>query len=268
MVSRLANRLVLFGLPFENITMKGAISRIDTYVRSGSAHVVFTANVAMLMQWRRSPRLQRIYQDADMLTIDGMALIYASRLLGTPARESVSGSALFYEVMSLAREKGYRVFLLGADTDVLHAARERLEADYHPVRIVGMHHGYFGSERSAAVADLIRDAKPDILLLGMSSPLKEEFAWTYREHMQVPFTLGVGGMFDITAGRYQLAPGLVRFLCLEWLWRLMQEPRRLWRRYATTNSRFLWLLAGEIVRTRIRPPIRRLASRSVRKLLA
>ena len=216
--------------------------------------MVFTPNVAMLVAWRRSASLQRIYLDTDLLTVDGMALWYASRLLRTPVRESLSGSLLFSDVMSMARAKGYGVFLLGARDDALGAAHRQLAAAYHPVRIVGAHHGYFSMEQGREIADLIRAAQPHILLLGMSSPLKEQFAWSFRHYMNVPLVLGVGGMFDIAAGYRRAAPAWVRVACLEWLWRMAQEPRRLWRRYATTNTLFLWLLARELFRPRAAGP--------------
>jgi N-acetylglucosaminyldiphosphoundecaprenol N-acetyl-beta-D-mannosaminyltransferase len=259
---------VLFGLPFDNLSMREAVSRIDDYIRSGTPHLVFTANVAMLVQWHRSASLRRIYEDTDLLTVDGMALVYAARLLQTPVKEPVSGSSLFFEIMSLARMREYRVFLLGADADVLCAARRRIERTYHPIRIVGAHHGYFGDSRRREIADLIAGAKPDILLLGISSPLKEQFAWTYRDHMNVPLIVGVGGMFDIVAGRWRRAPAWVQAMCLEWLWRLAHEPRRLWRRYASTNTIFLGLLAREMFRARIAGPAARCARRSAHRLLA
>jgi N-acetylglucosaminyldiphosphoundecaprenol N-acetyl-beta-D-mannosaminyltransferase len=260
--------LVLFGLPFDNLSMADAVTRIDAYIQSGSPHMVFTANVAMLVHWRKSPWLQQIYRDTDLLTIDGMALVYAARLLGRPVRGSLSGSELFFGIMSLAREKAYRVFLLGADAETLQAARMRLESIYFPLEIVGAHDGYFRQENSAEIADLVRAAQPDILFLGMSSPLKEDFASTYRDHMQVPFILGVGGMFDIMSGRYRLAPRCIRVLCLEWLWRLVQEPRRLCRRYATTNSLFLCMLVGEIFTVRVTTPARLLVGRLIRRVTA
>jgi N-acetylglucosaminyldiphosphoundecaprenol N-acetyl-beta-D-mannosaminyltransferase len=257
-----ASSLTLFGLSFDNLSMHDAVYRLDRYITSGIPHMVFTANVSMLAQWRQSQHIQQIYHDSDLVTVDGMALVYASRLLGTPFRAPLSGSLLFYELMSLAQVKGYSVFLLGADADTVRAARRRLEEIYPPVRIVGTHNGYFGIEQSWEIADLIRKANPDILLLGMSSPLKERFAWAYRHYMNVPLILGVGGMFDIMAGRRRFAPNWVRLLCLEWLWRLAQEPRRLGRRYATTNALFICLLAREMFRSRIvGPVIRRVAHR-------
>jgi N-acetylglucosaminyldiphosphoundecaprenol N-acetyl-beta-D-mannosaminyltransferase len=247
-VRRPAPEVSLFGLCFDNLSMAEAVRRMDGYVRSGEPHLVFTPNVAMLIEWRRCARLKQIYRDVDLLTVDGMARLYASRLLGRPLTESLSGSSLFFQVMSLASAKGYRVFLLGARRGVLTAARSRLEAAFRPLHIVGTHHGYFGGERGGEVADLIRGARPDILLIGMSSPAKERFAWTFRARMNVPLVLGVGGMSDIAAGCRRAAPAWVRTACLEWLWRLAQEPRRLWRRYATSNTLFLWLLAREVAR--------------------
>jgi N-acetylglucosaminyldiphosphoundecaprenol N-acetyl-beta-D-mannosaminyltransferase len=247
---RKPDKVALFGLSFDNLSRQQAMHRLDSYVQSGAPHMVFTPNVAMLVAWRRNASLQRIYCDTDVLTVDGMALWYASRLLGTPIKESLSGSLLFFDVMSMARAKGYSVFLLGAQDDVLEAARRQLAEAYHPVHIVGAHHGYFSSEQGQEIAELIRAAQPDILLIGMSSPLKEQFAWSFRHHMNVPLVLGVGGMFDIAAGYRRAAPDWVRAACLEWLWRTAQEPRRLWRRYATTNTLFLWLLAREMLRLR------------------
>ncbi len=180
-----------------------------------------------------------------------MALTYASRLLRTPAREAVIGSLLCFEVLSLARAKGYSVFLLGAETEVLRKARGQLAKCYGSIRIAGMHNGYFGREQDLTIVRCIRAAKPDILLLGMSSPLKEQFAWRYRYQLKVPVILGVGGMFDIIVGCRRLAPSWVRVLCLEWLWRLIQEPRRLGWRYATTNTIFLCWLGHEIIRRQI-----------------
>jgi N-acetylglucosaminyldiphosphoundecaprenol N-acetyl-beta-D-mannosaminyltransferase len=250
-------QLVLFGLPFNDMSMCEAVKRLNEYINSDTSHIVFTVNVAMLVQWHRSPLLQRIYQESDLLTIDGMALVYASRLLRAPACEALSGSLLFYEIMALAQAKGYTIFLLGAEVNVLHAARKRLEQNYGPARVVGMHDGYFEKAQAPDVIRLINAARPDILLLGMSSPLKEQFASTYRDQMRVPLILGVGGMFDIVAGRRRLVPAWIRVLCLEWLWRLSQEPRRLWWRYATTNSIFLCWLAREMISCWVVAPVSR-----------
>jgi N-acetylglucosaminyldiphosphoundecaprenol N-acetyl-beta-D-mannosaminyltransferase len=238
----------LLGLRFDDVDRVQALDRLDEYIRSGEPHLVFCANVSALVMWRRSTLLQQVYQETDLLTVDGMALYYASHLLRTPVRQSVSGSLLFWDLLGLCESRGYRVFLLGAQQEVLGRAVSRLARLHPSLRVVGSHHGYFRHENELEVAEGIRQANPDVLLLGMSSPLKERFAWTHRERMGVPVALGVGGMFDIAAGLHRRAPVWVQVACLEWLWRMGQEPRRLWKRYATTNSVFLMLLARELIR--------------------
>ena len=244
-----AEHRTLFGLSFDNVDLRQALGRIDEYIRSGRPHMVFSANVFCLFLWRHHPVIQWAYRETDLLTVDGMALFYASRLLGTPIRESVSGSALFFELLALADARGYRVFLLGAEPAVVAEAGQRLTRSYPSLQLVGVHDGYFQPGDEPEVVTQIRAAAPDVLLLGMSSPLKERFAWAYRDHLQVPVIIGVGGMLDIAAGRCRRAPVIVRTACLEWLWRLVQEPRRLCRRYAVTNTLFLGLLLRELLRT-------------------
>lgn len=238
----------LFGLRFDDVDRSQALGRLEEYIRSGEPHLVFCANVSALVTWRRDPVLQRVYRETDLLTVDGMALNYASRLLRTPVKESVSGSDLFWDLLGLCEDRGYRVFLLGAEPEVLGRVDERLARSHPGLRLVGTHHGYFGPRSEAEVAERIRAVSPDVLLLGMSSPLKERFALDHRERMGVPVALGVGGMFDIAAGLHRRAPAWVQIACLEWLWRLGQEPGRLWKRYARTNSVFLALLARELLR--------------------
>jgi N-acetylglucosaminyldiphosphoundecaprenol N-acetyl-beta-D-mannosaminyltransferase len=246
-----APRVELLGALFDQVTMRECVSAIEEFVREKVPRVVMTANVSTLIAARRDESLRAAWTSADLVTVDGMALYYGSLLLGTPVRQAVSGSLLFFEVLALARDRGLRVFFLGADMAAVRAASEWATATYAPLSVAGIHHGYFEPARSFEVAEMIRRSGADILLVGMSSPLKECFIHTYRLTMGVPVSIGVGGMFDIAAGRYRLAPNIVRTLCLEWLWRLAQEPRRLWRRYAVTNTVFLGHLLREIVRVRL-----------------
>ena len=231
--------------------MRECVSVIEAFVGEAVPRVVMTANVSTLIAARRDESLRAAWMSADLVTVDGMALYYSSLLLGTPVPQAVSGSLLFFEVLALARDRGLRVFFLGAEPAAVLAASEWAAATYAPLSVAGIHHGDFDPARGDEVAELIRRSGADILFVGMSSPLKERFIDTHRLAMGVPVSIGVGGMFDIAAGRRRLAPKVVRTLCLEWLWRLAQEPRRLWRRYAVTNTAFLGLLLREILRVRL-----------------
>ena len=146
-------------------------------------------------------------------------------------------------------EKGYKIYMVGAAEDVIVDAVANLQQQYPKAQSVGSHHGYFNMEDPPAeLIDDIREKAPDIMLIGMATPYKEKFVVFNKEKMGVPVSLGVGGMFDIAAGRAHFAPDWIRKLALEWLYRLAQEPRRMWRRYLTTNSIFLWLFSIELVK--------------------
>jgi len=247
----MSGRIEFLGLCFDNLTLVEALGRIEQFIRERSPRKIFTPNVALLVWSRKDPFLRSVYRSCDIVTVDGMAIYYALHLVGTPVKESLSASLMFFPLLRLAQEKGYGVYLLGARDGILQAAVRNLEQQFPGIRIVGAHHGYFDMDSAAGVVADIRKAAPDILLLGMSTPMKERFAERYLAAMNVPVTLGVGGMFDIAAGLASFAPPLIRRLCLEWLYRLLQEPRRMWKRYLTTNFVFLWLVQKELVRRRV-----------------
>jgi N-acetylglucosaminyldiphosphoundecaprenol N-acetyl-beta-D-mannosaminyltransferase len=247
----MSRRIEFLGLCFDDLTLAEALDRIEEFIRERTPRKIFTPNVALLIWSRKDPFLRDVYRSCDIVTVDGMAIYYALHLVGTPVKESLSASLMFYPLLKLAQEKSYGVYLLGAKEQVLQAAVQNLRQQFPGIRIVGAHHGYFDVDNAATVVADIRQAGPDILLLGMSTPMKERLAERYLAEMNVPVTLGVGGMFDIAAGLARFAPGWIRTLCLEWLYRLLQEPRRMWKRYLTTNLVFLWLVQKELVRRRI-----------------
>jgi N-acetylglucosaminyldiphosphoundecaprenol N-acetyl-beta-D-mannosaminyltransferase len=239
------------GLRFDDLSLAEALETIDGFVRERTPRRIFTPNVALLMWSRKDPFLRRVYRSCDVVTVDGMAIYYALHMLGDPVQVCLSASLIFHPLLALAQARGYRVYLLGAKEPILRRAVDNLGRQFPGIRIVGAHDGYFDVADAGAVVADIRRASPDILLLGMSTPLKERFAERYLKEMGVPVTIGVGGMFDIAAGVARFAPPWIRRLCLEWLYRLVQEPRRLWRRYLTTNFAFLWLVQKEVVRRRV-----------------
>jgi N-acetylglucosaminyldiphosphoundecaprenol N-acetyl-beta-D-mannosaminyltransferase len=147
--------------------------------------------------------------------------------------------------------KGYRVYFLGATQDVLDRALEQIQRQHPTLRIVGTHHGYFPSDESRHIAELIRETAADLLFVGMSSPRKEYFLSEYLDLMKVPFAMGVGGSFDIMAGHTSRAPVWMQRAGMEWLYRVCCEPQRLWKRYLTTNTIFLGLLAKAFVTERL-----------------
>ena len=243
-------RIDLIGTPVDRVTMADTVRMVEFAVsnRRPLRHVAM--NAAKLVAMREDPVLRRSVETADLVTADGQSIIWASRVLGTPLPERVTGIDLMHETLALASRNGFRVFTLGAREDVVHDAIAVMRQRHPGLNIVGAVDGYFTPEEEAEVVRRVADANPDILFVALSTPKKEQFLADHHEELQVPFCMGVGGSLDVIAGRVRRAPALMQRLGLEWFFRLAQEPRRLWKRYLRSNSRFLWLLLRERLRGR------------------
>jgi N-acetylglucosaminyldiphosphoundecaprenol N-acetyl-beta-D-mannosaminyltransferase len=228
--------------------METTLHRIQDVIdrREYVQHVAI--NAAKLVAMRDDEELRRIVEDCGLVNADGQAVVWASRLLGDPLPSRVAGVDLMLELFALSEKRGYRPYILGAAPDVLEQAIERLHARYPRLELAGWHDGYFAPQAQAEVAHDIRGSGADILFVAISSPAKERFVATYGASLGVPFVMGVGGAIDIVAGVTRRAPETWQRFGVEWLYRLLQEPRRMFRRYATTNLRFVALLVRTLVR--------------------
>jgi N-acetylglucosaminyldiphosphoundecaprenol N-acetyl-beta-D-mannosaminyltransferase len=204
-------------------------------------------NVAKLVTMRDNPRLREGIAQCELVTADGQPVVWASRLLGDPLPSRVPGIDLMERLLALAADQGYRVYILGAKQEVLERAAARMRSEYPSLQLVGYRDGYYENAEEPEVARSIKAACADILFVAMSSPRKELFLAQYRERLDVPFVMGVGGAIDVYAGLRRRAPVLWQKLGLEWLFRMLQEPRRLGKRYLATNTRFLGLLIREVL---------------------
>ena len=241
------NDVCLCGVRFDNLSTSEAADRIEEFIRDRSPRKILARNASIRVMEDRDPFLRQFYNTCDLVTVDGMAFVYLARLLGCPFREMTGGPSLWYEVLRRAADKGYRVFLLGARQDTLEKAVARLHLQYPRLNIVAYQNGYFSAEEESRIVESVRQARADILMVGMSSPLKEAFIQRNLARLDVPACIGVGGAIDVFAGTHRLAPLWMRKACLEWLYRLWQEPRRLARRYLISNAIFVFLVARELV---------------------
>jgi len=247
----MGDKVNILGLPFDRITMNQALAVIEEFIQEGKPHKIFCPNVSLLIWARRDGSLRKIYETCDLLPVDGMGITYASRLLGDPLPEKVSAVILFFRLIEISAKKGYKIFLFGAKQEILEKAIYNLKQQYPDLNIVGYRNGYFNRTEEKIIAQEIAKARPDILFVGMSSPLKEYFVERYLKEMNVPVSLGVGGSFDIAAGVYKLEPDWMSKAALAWFYRLIQEPRRMWKRYLTTNTIFLFLVLKELISRRV-----------------
>ena len=188
----------------------------------------------------------------DLAGADGQPVVWAARVLGTPIPGRVNGTDLMYELFQLAEREGLRVYLLGARQEALDAAVAVLRERYPGLTLAGARHGYFSAEEEAEVVAEVARARADILLLALPSPRKEWFLLEYAGDLGVRFAMGVGGSIDVLAGIQPRAPVWMQRTGLEWLFRLIRDPRGMWRRYLTTNARFIGLLARAYYTRRIR----------------
>lgn len=245
-----SRRSTFFGLPLYSLTRAEAVVVIDSFIRSGTPHRITVLNATRVIGCRQNPRLAQIAATADLVLNDGMGLMYASRLLGRPLSGNLSGPLMMGRLVRLAAEQGYSIYFLGAKPEIVTRAVENFQARYPSLQIVGFHHGYFSRQEEPEIVREIKEAHPRILLVAMGSPREELFIYTHLHEMGVPVCLDLGGAFDVAAGLTKLAPWWMGLAGLEWLYRIRQEPGRLWKRYLNVLPRFAFLVLQQMVHER------------------
>ena len=234
-------RIEVLGCPMDVATMGETVETIRDAVAKGrfTQHVV--VNVAKLVNMRDDAQLRASVHACDIINIDGMGVVLGARMLGHSVPERVAGVDLFHELLSMSAASGFPVFLLGATDEVVSATARKVQQLYPQLRVAGFHHGYFWDDEAVLVAK-VRASGAKLLFVAITSPKKENFIHRWRDQLGVSFVMGVGGTFDVVAGKVSRAPLWMQKWGLEWLYRVIQEPRRMWKRYLVTNSKFAWLL--------------------------
>ncbi|MFP5392033.1 MAG: WecB/TagA/CpsF family glycosyltransferase [Gammaproteobacteria bacterium] len=247
------NRISMMGCHMDNLSMEETLQRVEGFIAAGTPHQHVVVNVDKLVKASRDPELRQIINECALINVDGMPVVWASRLLGRPIKERVAGVDLFEALMKRAAEKGWRVFLLGAREEVVSGVKSTYEQKYRGLTVAGYRNGYWKPEEELAVVEQITAAKADLLFVAISSPKKEQFLGKYQAQMKIPFAMGVGGTFDVAVGKVKRAPVWMQKSGLEWFYRFLQEPRRMFRRYFIEDMAFIGLFLKEAVR-RQSPP--------------
>jgi N-acetylglucosaminyldiphosphoundecaprenol N-acetyl-beta-D-mannosaminyltransferase len=248
----------IFNVPVKAITMERLLDIIHICIKDHYPIQIGVVNAAKLVNMGKDRRLRDDVLSSDLIVADGEAVVWASRLLGQRLPQRVTGIDMMYGMLNRGNQHGYRVYCLGAKEEISLAVAKQIAENYPGVKMVGRHHGYFTEEDEPGIAAEIQKARPDILFVAITSPKKENFLAKWSSMMDVPICHGVGGSFDVMGGKVARAPKRWQKLGLEWLYRLKQEPKRLWRRYFVTNTLFISKLVSEIVRQRLLP-IRKLS---------
>ena len=244
------SRIHLLCCPIDSLNMDQTLARIEEFVKENNPRQHVVVNVAKIVEMQKDPELRGIVSNCDLINADGMPVVWASRLLGNPLPCRVAGVDLFQNLVKLCADKGYRPFFFGAREWVVKKVVDKFKERYPQLEVAGYRNGYYREVEESEIAEMIRDSKADMLFVGFSSPMKEKFLNRWMDTMKVPFCMGVGGSFDIVAGRTKRAPFWMQKCGMEWFYRILQEPRRMWKRYAKTNPVFVWMIFKEWVKQR------------------
>lgn len=233
-----AARCELFGTQVHALGMDAALAWIRERIAWRAPAYVVTLNGALLVQAAQDPDLRALVNGAGLVTADGMGVILAARILGIHLPERVAGIDLVMGVIASASASGHAVYLLGGQPGVAEAAAAELRRRHPGLRIAGAEHGFFSQEEEGATVARIRAARPEVLLVAFGAPRQERWMRRWSAALEVPVSIGVGGSFDVIAGRVPRAPRWMQRAGLEWLYRVLREPRR-WTVVKTIPPLFL-----------------------------
>lgn len=233
------------GVPVDPFTMAQTVSKTCDFVEKKAFAHLIGVNADKYLQMLDSPEMDRIVRRCELINADGASMILAARKLGVDIPERVAGVDLMHELCSVSEQRGYSIYLLGARQEVVEKTKAVLEEKYPGIQIVGYRNGYFSESEFDDIAAEVQACNPAIVFVGITSPKKERLIEHFRSLGMRGSYVGVGGTFDVVSGKIPRAPMWMQRMKLEWLFRLMQEPRRLFKRYAVGNTRFLYLVHKE-----------------------
>ena len=216
----------ILGVPVASLTMREAVEQAERWMDERHGALIATANAEMIMNATRDEELFEILRAADLVVPDGAGTVWAAHHLGHEMPERVAGYDLTQELLKRAPEKNRRVFFFGSAPGVAEKAKQKAEAMYPDIQIVGVRNGYFSEDEVPAIIRMIREAQPDLLLAALGVPKQEKWLKKYKEKLGVPVSIGVGGTLDVMAGTAKRAPVWMQKAKLEWLFRGILQPKR------------------------------------------
>lgn len=243
--TKVVARLKFMNTEVDNLTMDEALDAIDALIKKNNNSYVVTPNVDHIVQLETNRELQDVYANAALILTDGKPLLWIAKWYGTPIKEKLSGSDLFPLLCERAAKRGYKMFFLGAAEGVAAKAAENLAKRYQGLQVVGTYSPPFGFEKNQEemekIISMVKEAKPDILIVGLGCPKQEKFMYHHCKELEVPISFGLGASFDFEAGNIKRAPRWMANHGLEWLFRITQDPKRMARRYLVNDRKILGL---------------------------
>ena len=222
------NVIDIQGIPFYSTTMNEFMKELKSRIINEQQTFIVTANPEIVEYALEDSDYRDMIQTADYIVPDGIGIIIASKILNKPLKERVTGFDMMQELFQLQLERPLRVYMLGAEPEIIKIAADKVRQNYPSVQLVGYHHGFIDLD-DAELADQISSLGPDLVLLGTGFPRQEKWITQYRTKFKKGIFIGIGGSFDVLAGKLNRAPDIWIKLNLEWLYRLIKQPSR-WRR--------------------------------------
>ncbi|MCU0822639.1 MAG: WecB/TagA/CpsF family glycosyltransferase [Spirochaetes bacterium] len=242
-------RINILGSPVDALTMKETVELIDEAIKNKRQIHHVAVNAAKIVNMKNDRELYDSVVNCDIINADGQAVVWAAKILGKTLPERVTGVDLMQNLVELAYQRKYKIFFLGAKEEVVSKVVDIYKEKYSRQIIAGYRNGYFNADEEEKIAKIISKSGCDILFVAIPSPKKEIFLNKYKTIIKIPFTMGVGGSFDVVAGKVQRSPLWMQKIGMEWFYRLLQEPRKMWKRYLTTNTFFIYYLFIEKIKT-------------------
>lgn len=220
----------ILDINFDVISVDGAAQKIIDIIEKNNKCFVVTPNPEIVMLAQKDNEFKKILNSADMATPDGIGIVIASKLNKIKIKERVSGYDLVQKIFYLIQNENYSIYFLGSSDEIIQLAKINMEKKFPGIKIIGTHNGFFNDDKK--IVEQINLLKPDILLVGMGAPKQEKWIYKHKNVLNSKVFIGIGGSFDVMSGKIKRAPAILQQLGLEWLYRLISQPKRLWRMHS------------------------------------
>jgi N-acetylglucosaminyldiphosphoundecaprenol N-acetyl-beta-D-mannosaminyltransferase len=232
-------RITILNTTIDVLDVKQTIDLVESYVQKKVPLHLIGVNADKINEVNQNERLKQIVNSCGVINADGASVIMASKFLGKPLPERVAGIDLMQSLVALSEEKGYSIYLLGAKQEIVEKTAEVLQSMHPKLKIAGIHNGYLKENDWPQISQELKEKQPDFIFVGITSPLKEYLVEYLQDDGNNGVFMGVGGSFDVISGKILRAPVWMQKMNLEWLFRVMQEPKRLFKRYFVGNGTFI-----------------------------
>jgi N-acetylglucosaminyldiphosphoundecaprenol N-acetyl-beta-D-mannosaminyltransferase len=239
-------KISLLKTNIHNLSMQDTLALVEQAIAENKQLHHMVVNAGKLVTLQKDKELRESVNSADIINADGQAVVWASNFLGVPLKERVAGIDLMANLVALAHKKNYKIYLLGAKEEIVSKLAYIYKENYNQSIIAGYRNGYFSENEEGDIVNEIVNSGAQMLFVAITSPKKENFLYRNKTQLSsVNFIMGVGGSFDVFAGKTKRAPLWMQKMGMEWFYRFLQEPKRMWKRYLVGNTKFLFLVLKE-----------------------